>query len=173
MPGPEIIAQNCITSKAKSSETLPSHIPHNEAILIPNHYTARASSSHEFSKDEINEFEGQILSKDQDKFVTKKGSSSLVIQNSSCISKRLRRNEICLKPPPPPSRSELPNFTKEINQKIEMDRESQIAWSEEDSVHTDWSESNVWSDEDDDGIMKGNYIDSNSTYNTENIISCS
>ncbi len=45
--------------------------------------------------------------------------------------------------------------TIQIRQKIDTDRESQIAWSDEESVHTEWSESNVWTDEVDDGIDKG------------------
>ena len=40
---------------------------------------------------------------------------------------------------------------KPKKREVETDRESQIAWSDEESVHTDWAESIIWSDEDDDG----------------------
>ena len=138
--GTKVMPQSCFKSRTKSSEVLPSNVPHNEAILIPNHYSTRATSSNEYSSVKSTKFEENTLR---------------VHHNASRINKNNQKNNITLKPPPPSFRSELQNFRIENNQKIETDRESQIAWSEEDSVHTDWSESNVWSDEDDEYIVKG------------------
>ena len=58
----------------------------------------------------------------------------------------------------PQNLSDLCEMNPKYPQKIDLDRESQIAWSDEESVHTEWSESNVWSDEDEeDGIDKGKH----------------
>ena len=156
--GTKVMTQSSIKSRTKSNEVLPSNVPHNEAILIPNHYSTRATSSHEYSSVKTTQFEENMLSVHQkiDSKTTNESTTALSInQNASRINKNNQKNNITLKPPPPSFRSELQNLRIENNQKIETDRESQIAWSEEDSVHTDWSESNVWSDEDDEYIVKG------------------
>ena len=152
------MTQSSIKSRTKSNEVPLSNVPHNEAILIPNHYSTRATSSHEYSSVKNKNFEGKISSVHQNIVckTTEECTTSLSInQNASSIDKNNQKNNITLKPPPPSFRPELQNFRIENNKKIETDRESQIAWSEEDSVHTDWSESNVWSDEDDEYIVKG------------------
>ena len=156
--GTKVMTQTPIKSRTKSNEVLPSNVPHNEAILIPNHYSIRATSSHEYSSVKNTQYEENKLSihqKIESKTMEESTTSLSINQNASRINKSNQKNNITLKPPPPSFRTELQNFRIENNQKIETDRESQIAWSEEDSVHTDWSESNVWSDEDDEYIVKG------------------
>ena len=77
-----------------------------------------------------------------------------------CIRDSFTTNNITIKDDKdvmkPPLPLVLPDLTLKGRKKIDPDRESQIAWSDEESVHTDWSESNVWSDEDDMGPDKRN-----------------
>ena len=141
----------------KYNEELPPNIPHNEAILIPNHYSMRATSSNEYTTVECDDVKKKLLSREKNISVSMEEYTSHVsiTQYDSGMKRNLGKDRIILKPPPPPFRSELSVLNNDIHHKIDTDRESQIAWSEEDSVHTDWSESNIWSDEEDDCIFKG------------------
>ena len=158
IPVHEPLTQNCYTNASKSKELLPLNIPHNEAILIPNHYSTRATAPNEYTTDESNKVVGKVGNEKNDtSFTTGEDYTAApfsINQYNSRVKKDLRKHEIVFKPLPPLFRPELSDLKHDINNKIDTDRESQIAWSEEDSVHTDWSESNVWSDEDEDAVDK-------------------
>ena len=134
-------------------ELLPPNIPHNEAILIPNHYNVRATTSTEckFGSDKkiakITHTEEQLINSPP-KYKTPYSIDLYTGNRNGMLEDRTMMK--------PPLQVELPDRNLKIRQKIDPDRESQIAWSDEESVHTDWSESNVWSDEDDVGPDKGN-----------------
>ena len=117
----------------------------------------RATSSNEYTTVECDDVKKKLLSREKSISVSMEEYTSHVsiIQYDSGMKRNLGKDRIILKPPPPTFRSELSVLNNDINHKIDTDRESQIAWSEEDSVHTDWSESNIWSDEEDDCIFKG------------------
>ena len=137
---------------------LPLNIPHNEAILIPNHYSKRAASLNGYLTEKSNNVEEQTCGGEEDtSFTTGEDYATpcTITQYNTSVKKDIRKHDLTLKHPPPLFRPKLSDLNHEINHKIDTDRESQIAWSEEDSVHTDWSESNVWSDEDEDGLDGG------------------
>ena len=130
---------------------MPPNIPHNEAILIPNHYTLRATTSTEYKSGTDKKKGGNA----EEKVISSpvKYNTPYSIDLYTGNRNGLIEDRSIMKPP---IQVELLDRNLKIRQKIEPDRESQIAWSDEESVHTDWSESNVWSDEDDVGIDKGN-----------------
>ena len=132
---------------------MPPNIPHNEAILIPNHYTVRATTSTEY-KSSTDKKKIKVASAEE-KVISSpvKYNTPYSIDLYTGNRNGLTEDRSIMKPP---IQVELLDRNLKIRQKIEPDRESQIAWSDEESVHTDWSESNVWSDEDDVGIDKGN-----------------
>ena len=121
----------------------PANIPQNEAILIPRHYKVRATASTEYSPDHLavaevesvtgdfNGFEPPLLPPEHNKGKTEFKKPYLGIGNKLVYPKL--------------------DGKKKPKKEVETDRESQIAWSDEESVHTDWAESIIWSDEDDDG----------------------
>ena len=117
----------------------------------------RATSSNEYTAVEGDDIKKKLISREKSISVTteKYTSHVSITQYDSSMKNDLEKDRIILKPPPPPFRSEFSVLNNDIHHKIDTDRESQIAWSEEDSVHTDWSESNIWSDEEDDCIFKG------------------
>ena len=145
-----ILADDVITNQVNHNEkeaihvVLPQDIPHNEAILIPNHYTVRATSSNthhtfktmerETEKDEnhLNTFMRPLPPFKSDLFSESKMAP--------------RKDKLPMNPPGLPNTSD---FFSKNRPNIDPDRESQIAWSDEESVHTEWSDGNVWSDDDD------------------------
>ena len=145
-----ILADDVITNQVNHNEkeaihvVLPQDIPHNEAILIPNHYTVRATSSNthhtfktmerETEKDEnhLNTFMRPLPPFKSDLFSESKMAP--------------RKDKLPMNPPGLPNTCD---FISKNRPNIDPDRESQIAWSDEESVHTEWSDGNVWSDEDD------------------------
>ena len=145
-----ILADDVITNQDNHDEkeaihvVLPQDIPQNEAILIPNHYTVRATSSNtdqtmtamqgETEKDEnhLNTFMRPLPPFKSDPFSESKITT--------------RKDKLPMNPPGLPNTYD---FLSKNRQNIDPDRESQIAWSDEESVHTEWSDGNVWSDDDD------------------------
>ena len=129
---------------------LPPNIPHNEAILIPNHYKVRATASTEYRSDEHRNSASMPEAKASDTVTEYTPPFPIHLYPSN--KKDFRQDSLIKKPPLPLDKYEL---KPTVRQRIDPDRESQIAWSDEESVHTDWSESNVWSDEDDFAFDRG------------------
>ena len=129
---------------------MPPNIPHNEAILIPNHYNIRATTSTEYKSGT----DQKIVEMDEENIISSpvKYNTPYSIDLYTGNRNGMIEDRNIMKPP---LLVELPDRNLKIRPKIDPDRESQIAWSDEESVHTDWSESNVWSDEDEDGTDKG------------------
>ena len=146
-----------ITNKDNQNEkeaihvVLPQDIPHNEAILIPNHYTVRATSSNthqtmktmqretEKNENHLNTFMRPLPPFKSDPFSESKITA--------------RKDKL---PMNPPGLLNTYDFLSKNRQNIDPDRESQIAWSDEESVHTEWSDGNVWSD-DEDAVNTGSF----------------
>ena len=129
---------------------LPPDIPHNEAILIPNHYKMRATTSAEY----IPDGDGKRVSGIEENSVGTRMKYIPPFPNHLHPGnpKHFQQDSLISKPSAALDMYEVkPSACK----KIDPDRESQIAWSDEDSVHTEWSESNVWSDEEDFAFDRG------------------
>ena len=80
------MAQSFISSKTKSNEDLPPNIPHNETILIPNHYSMRATSSNEYTAVECDVIKKKLSSREKSISVSSTGIIKKYFRGSAVFS---------------------------------------------------------------------------------------
>ena len=138
-PHPDFIPNNATMTAYNKNNPPASGVPQNEALLIPHYYRLRTTQAalvpgtkyhHPNAQNTLKPFKGM-------------GNQPTVDGRSSVLLTSTKKRDSTSMVEPAIERKTT----------IEFDKESQIAWSDEESVHTEWSDAaNAWSDEDDEGV---------------------